>query len=310
MFFSKIEEQDQYHQTIRNLVVIIGSLFSDMVLVRKNHKTNEIEEKILVPVNFANRDKMLALVREAPSVDSKSTSYSLPRIGFSFDGLTYDPQRQLPKTGGRGRPTKNEKNKKDALIIYNAVPYNFEFSVSIAAKYAEDLTQIVEKILPYFAPNLNVTYRAIPELELDVDVPIMLNGVSWNDEYQGLQERRILIADLSLTAKSYIFPPIKDFPRINTISVETQVIAKGTDLKSKDKTALRQEVGVQIATENSGTLRTEDSSEAMTNPANEVSLVKIYGYDEDDDFGFNTFVYEGSDYDEEKEREQIYENEP
>ena len=39
----------------------------------------------------------------------------------------------------------------------------------------------------------------------------MLNGVSWNDEYQGLQERRILIADLSLTAKSYIFPPIKDF---------------------------------------------------------------------------------------------------
>ena len=48
----------------------------------------------------------------------------------------------------------------------------------------------------------------------------------------------------------------------------------------------------------------------MTNPANEASLVKIYGYDEDDDFGFNTFVYEGSDYDEEKEREQIYQNEP
>ena len=83
MFFSRVEEQDQYHQTIRNLVVIIGSLFSDMVLVRKNHKSNEIEEKILVPINFANRDKMLALVREAPSVESKSTSYSLPRIGFS-----------------------------------------------------------------------------------------------------------------------------------------------------------------------------------------------------------------------------------
>ena len=58
MFFSKVQEQDQYHQTIRNLVVVIGSLFSNMVLVRQNHKTNEIEEKILVPSNFANRDKM------------------------------------------------------------------------------------------------------------------------------------------------------------------------------------------------------------------------------------------------------------
>ena len=46
MFFTNtVDEQDQYHQTIRNLVVIIGSLFSKMILVRKNHKTNEIEDK-------------------------------------------------------------------------------------------------------------------------------------------------------------------------------------------------------------------------------------------------------------------------
>ena len=109
MFFSKVQEQDQYHQTIRNLVVVVGSLFSNMVLVRKNHKTDEIEEKILVPINFANRDKMLTLVREAPSVPAKNTNYSLPRIGFSFDGLSYDPQRQLPKTGGRGTLKKDTK---------------------------------------------------------------------------------------------------------------------------------------------------------------------------------------------------------
>jgi len=306
MFFTNtVDEQDQYHQTIRNLVVIIGSLFSKMILVRKNHKTNEIEEKISVPINFANRDKLLTLIREAPSVETKNSNYTLPRIGFSFSGLTYDPQRQMPKTGGRGRPTKDEKNKKDVLIQYNAVPYDFEFSVSIVTKYAEDLTQLVEKILPYFTPNLNITYRAIPEMSLDIDVPLMLNGVTWQDEYEGLQERRMLIADLSLTAKSWVFPPIKDFPKVNTVLIETHTIGqKGlTDLQTKGKLDLSAPTGEKITTETLGTIQDESSSDSMTNPMNEHTLIKIYGYNEVDDFGFDTFVYKQGEYDSELKRE-------
>ena len=46
----------------------------------------------------------------------------------------------------------------------------------------------------------------------------------------------------------------------------------------------------------------------MNHPANEHSLVKIYGYDDTDDFGFSTFVYEGANYDTEEEREQAWAN--
>ena len=313
MFFSKnVDEQDQYHQTIRNLVVVIGSLFSKMVLVRKNHKSGDIEEKIVVPISFANRDKMLTLIRDAPAVEDKNTNLTLPRIGFSFDGLSYDSQRQLPKTGGRGRPTNEQKNKKDVLVMYNGVPYNFEFTVSILAKYAEDLTQLVEKILPYFTPNLNVTYRAIPELSIDIDVPIMLNGVTWTDQYEGQQERRLLTADLALTAKSYIFPPIKDYPKVNTVFVETHTLGKigKEDLQKSRKKALYLEQRMPIATETSGSLQDEEASSALNDPiANEHSLIKIYGYDENDDFGFKTFVYDGSNYDEEHEREEAWKKE-
>ena len=312
MFFNKnVSEQDQYHQTIRNLVVVIGSLFSKMILVRKNHKSNEIEEKISVPINFANRDKMLTLVREAPKVEDKNTNFTLPRIGFAFEGLSYDAQRQLPKTGGRGRPTKDEKNKKDAIIMYNGVPYNFEFSVSVIAKYAEDLTQLVEKILPYFTPNLNVTYRAIPELSLDIDVPILLNSVNWTDQYEGLEERRLLIADLSLTAKSYIFPPIQNYPKVNTVFVETHTLGgmSGNDnLQTARKIKVLNERGTEIKTESSGNLQDENSSNLLNSPYNENSLIKIYGYDENDDFGFKSFVYEGSNYDSEEEVEQAWAN--
>ena len=310
MFFTNtVDEQDQYHQTIRNLIVIIGSLFSKMLLVRKNHKTGEIEEKISVPINFANRDKLLTLVREAPTVETKNSNYTLPRIGFSFEGLNYDSVRQMPKTGGRGRPTKNEKNKKDVLIQYNAVPYNFDFSVSIVTKYAEDLTQLVEKILPYFAPNLNITYRAIPEMELDIDVPIILNAVTWQDQYEGLQERRLLIADLSLTAKSYIFPPIKDFPRVNTVLIETHTLATSPDLHTNNKKNITGPTSEKIVTETSGVIQDESASISMNHPSNAHSLIKVYGYNEVDDFGFETFVYESGDYGTERQREERYHEE-
>ena len=313
MFFTNtVDEQDQYHQTIRNLVVIIGSLFSKMILVRKNHKTGDIEEKISVPISFANRDKLLTLVREAPSVETKNSNYTLPRIGFAFEGLNYDASRQMPKTGGRGRPTKDEKNKKDVLLQYNAVPYNFDFSVSIVTKYAEDLTQLVEKILPYFAPNLNITYRAIPEMKIDIDVPLMLNAVSWQDQYEGLQERRLLIADLSLTAKSWIFPPIKDYPKVNTVLIETHTIVTpgaSADLHQKGKISIAGPTSERILSETSGTIQDESASSAMNDPANDHTLIKIYGYNEVDDFGFETFVYKGGDYDTQEEREQWYNQE-
>ena len=132
-----------------------------------------------------------------------------------------------------------------------------------------------------------MTYRAIPELSIDIDVPIMLNGVTWTDQYEGLQERRLLTADLALTAKSYIFPPIKDYPKVNTVFVETHTLGKigKEDLQKSRKKALYLEQRMPIATETSGSLQDEEASSALNDPiANEHSLVKIYGYDENDDF--------------------------
>ena len=192
--------------------------------------------------------------------------------------------------------------------MYNGVPYNFDFNVSIVAKYAEDLTQLIEKVLPYFTPNLNITYKAIPELDINIDVPILLNSVGWQDDYQGLQERRLLIADLSLTAKSYIFPPIKSYPKVNTVFVETHTLSTAKDLQTSRKIPLSAPTGEIYITETSGKLQDERASQSMNDPANEHSLVKIYGYDETDDFGFSTFVYEANTYNTEIKREQAWAN--
>ena len=300
MFFNKNEnEENQYHGTIRNLVVAVGSLFHRIILVRKNRKTGEIEEKLVVPIMFSNRDKMLSLYLQGPNIEEKNTNFTLPRIGFAFQGLSFDPQRMKPNTGGMIRS--NEVRGKDSYLMYNPVPYNFSFSVSILTKYAEDLTQIVEKILPYFTPHLNITYRAIPELDLVVDVPIILESVNWQDEYEGLSERRVLGADLELNVKGWIFPPLKNAPVVHQVDVETHLI--------KDKISWNRNVPIDI--EKGLGVRKEDSGKVLNEVSGldgqntEHSLIRIYGNPENDHFGFKEYLYEMDEYDEPKEREAI-----
>lgn len=65
------------------------------------------------------------------------------------------------------------------------VPYNIEFELAIIAKTQDDGLQIVEQILPFFQPQFTVTINLIPEMEETRDVPIILNSIDYNDDYEG-----------------------------------------------------------------------------------------------------------------------------
>ena len=68
---------------------------------------------------------------------------------------------------------KNQDAFKVLMIKYQPRIFSALFGYVKSKEDAEDLTQLVEKILPYFTPNMNVTYRAIPELSIDIDVPLL-----------------------------------------------------------------------------------------------------------------------------------------
>ena len=78
-------------------------------------------------------------------------------------------------------------------------------------KNAEDGTKIIEQILPFFTPDWTVTARMIPEMNVVVDIPVILNNVIMNDIYDGdFRTRRTLVWTLDFTLKGYVFGPIKN----------------------------------------------------------------------------------------------------
>ncbi|MFZ9743743.1 MAG: tail sheath stabilizer and completion protein, partial [Chitinophagaceae bacterium] len=92
--------------------------------------------------------------------------------------------------------------------FYMPVPYNMDFELNIMTKINDDMLQIVEQILPYFQPSYTITVNLLDTLGENKDIPIVLNSITMNDDYEGnFQNRRALIYTLRFTAKTFLFGP-------------------------------------------------------------------------------------------------------
>ncbi len=93
------------------------------------------------------------------------------------------------------------------------VPYNIGFELSIFSKLNDDALQIVEQILPFFQPSFNITINLLSSIGEKRDIPIVLDNISFRDEYEGdFSTRTALIYTLQFTAKTYLFGPVSDTP--------------------------------------------------------------------------------------------------
>ena len=216
-----------YHQTIRKYVAVFGTLFNDINVERKNSGGTVIE-KIKVPLAYGPKQKHVLASQETTTV-TRQTATRTPRMGFALTGVSYDSVRKL-NTIGRNIAANTAAGTSTLMTQFNPVPYNFDFTLFILVKNAEDGTQILEQILPFFTPEFTVTVNTIPEMGIKADTPIILNSADVSDEYEGdLDQRRTIIWTLSFLLKGYIYPDLKTSKVIRTIEVNFRLTGSGDE---------------------------------------------------------------------------------
>ncbi len=206
-----------YHETTRKVVVAFGTLFNDIHLVRKDN-SGTIQQSMKVPLAYGPRQKYLVRLADDPDL-SKSTAVTLPRIGFEIAGISYDPARKLQRV----QKFKKVKGAKASQLDtqYMPVPYNIDFELYVLSKQSDDALQIVEQILPYFQPDYTVTINDNTDMGIKRDVPVILNSIAYEDDYQGdFASRRAIIYTLSFTAKFYLYGPVTSSKVIKTVQVD------------------------------------------------------------------------------------------
>ena len=211
--------QQFYHETMRKIVVSFGTLFNNIQIVRKN-SSGAIVQSMKVPLAYGPQQKFLARINADPALGAK-VAVTLPRLGFEMTGITYDPSRKLNRVQ-KFRKVKSSGDDSGKLDTqYMPVPYNIEFTSYAMAKNSDDALQIVEQILPYFQPDYTLTINDMADMGIKRDVPIILNDVSYEDNYQGdFTERRAIIYTLTFTAKFYLYGPVTSSSVIKTVQVD------------------------------------------------------------------------------------------
>ena len=221
-----------YHQTIRKYVAVFGTLFNDINIERKN-SAGVIVERMKVPLAYGPKQKWLLAVQET-SADRKVTATRTPRMGFAMTGVSYDSIRKL-NTIGRNVAANTSSTAINMTTMYNPVPYNFDFQLFILVKNAEDGTQILEQILPFFTPEFTLTVNTIPAMDIKADVPILLNSASVADEYEGdLSARRTITWTLDFTLKGFIYPNVTSGQIIKSVEVNFRIPGGDTEIETAE----------------------------------------------------------------------------
>jgi hypothetical protein len=192
--------QPFYYGTVTKCVVAFGNLFSNISIQRFNGE-GVVQGTYQVPVSYGPKEKFLARAKQQPNIDIATEELSLPRIAFEITGIVRDASRQMNAM--------QQLQNGQGSSIFNPVPYNLNINLYCVAKTQTDALQMMEQILPMFTPSYILKINQIPALNLVNDLPITLNSVDLEDDYDApnFAQRRLVMITCAFTLQTSFYGP-------------------------------------------------------------------------------------------------------
>jgi hypothetical protein len=207
------------------MVIAFGGLFSN-IFIRNLDKFGVTAKIVNVPIAYANKEKFIVRLQQDPGLN-EDTQIQLPRMSFEIVGIDYNSSRQLNKIHKiddfrNGLP----------VFSYTPVPYDLTFNLYTFTRTQEDNYQIMEQILPYFTPDMNLAIKVMQNPDQTQNCILVLNNVNTDDQYDGgFEDRRYIITTYSFILKMSYFGPVlgtKDPDKHFEDGTEVSVIKKVT----------------------------------------------------------------------------------
>ena len=207
-------DQSFYWGTIRKAVIAFGNLFNNISIDRKDSAGNNVQT-IKIPLAYASKQKFLARIQQRPNVDERQLQLVIPRMAFEILGMNYDYDRKISPIQ-QSRTITNSATFQNTQ--YAPTPYNVRVALYVSVKNQDDGLQIIEQILPYFNPDYNLKLIAIPELDIKNNLPVLLENITFQDNYEGdFTDNRDIIWTLTFTIKLNFYGPVDKSGVIKTV---------------------------------------------------------------------------------------------
>lgn len=207
-----------YHGLIRKTIVAFGRLFSDIKIPRYDND-GVIQQTIAVPLSYAPKEKWIVRIEQDPNLDNHTYTV-LPRMSFEITGYAYDSVR---KTNRMEKITCVQGDGTTRKESFSPVPYNLDITLYVLTKNTEDGLAVIEQILPTFTPEYTLAANVVSDLSVVQDIPIILNSVSVQDDYDGdFNIRRFVTHTLNFTVKMNLFGNVNTQNVINDVTANIE----------------------------------------------------------------------------------------
>lgn len=193
-----------YYQTIKNLIAAFGMLFNDV------HMETDEGAEVRIPLHFSQKEKFVEFWNQKADLGWSDIEMQYPRMGFEIMGMNFAPERFNNPLGRI-----QSKNKENESYMLSRIPYDFSFNLYVGTRKLEDSFKIVEQIVPFFTPELNLSIKDKEDFNMVTDVPVILNSVGFDINYEGnFTERRTILWTLGFTLKGWLYSNVRSQARI------------------------------------------------------------------------------------------------
>ena len=215
-----------YHKRVRSCVALFGSMFDDIHILRTN-SAGKVLSQVKVPLSYAPARSFIERLEEMSQGESaeRRVALKLPRMSFEIVSIAYDAQRQLPKLNHFTVADGNQRADK----YYVGVPYTLSFQLSVYARSQDDALQVVEQILPYFAPQYTLSVKPFSDQpDIKEDIPISLTSIDFQDDFEGpVEQRRTIIYNMTFDMRVNFYGPENSGPIIREVNTNINLIDTG-----------------------------------------------------------------------------------
>ena len=163
-----------FHFEIKNLLTQFIAAFDDVVISRWN-KDRSAKSNIEVRYVFAPKHRVMY------DIINKAQNITLPAVAVNLTSISRDESRVFNKLAPTYIPAELDLNPRVSSKFLMPVPVNLEVSMSILARYMEDVDQIISNFAPYNNPYIILSWPVPKAFGTEYDQEIR-SEVLWSGQ--------------------------------------------------------------------------------------------------------------------------------
>lgn len=200
-----------YHNTIRRYTLLLLDKFKNLEVQYRNSNDEIVTKNI--PIHYKVREKEFLLDKSEEQIVTGNTNV-LPRATLELTSLSPNTERQAPKMLKINRMKSKISGDSYNDFQWNAVSYDFSFTLSVYCRGMSEVCQIIEEVAPKFNP---IIYFDVYDAECESSptrVPLQLSSIDFSNDGYDETSINTFVVTFELLLSGYLFQPVNAYSRI------------------------------------------------------------------------------------------------